>query len=163
MQAQQATDGTATQKTGGDAVGASVVHPAKWIVEREPYTFDKTYGYTLWYPDTGEAHDHGGLPALRVALAYDLQPGDIEDEVRETVSAYPDLPAKRETVSVAEKGYRGVAVGPIPGSTPFTAVYVPVNGRVYSINVYSEEPGEEGLDADDKALLSGMRFEQPSR
>ncbi len=162
VQAQQATDGTATQKTGGDAVGASVVHPAKWVVEREPYTFDKTYGYTLWYPDTEEAHDHGGRPALRVALAYDLQPGDIEDEVRATLADYPDLPVGRQEVKVARR-HEGVAVGPIPGSTPFTRIYVPVNGRVYSINVYSEEPGEEGLDSDDKASLSDVRFERPSR
>ncbi len=152
----------AVQKSDGEAVGASVVHPAKWNIEREPYTFDKTYGYTLWYPDTDEAHDHGGQPALRVALAYDLEPGDIEDEVRGTLSDYPDLPVRRETVDVARK-HEGVAIGPIPGSTPFTRVYVPVNGRVYSINVYSEEPGKEGLDAGDKELLSDVRFEQPSR
>ena len=36
-----------TQKTGGEAVGAAVVHPAGWNVERESYTYDGTYGYTL--------------------------------------------------------------------------------------------------------------------
>src|SRR4028119_58456 len=70
-----------TQRTSGEAVGASIVHPASWNVEREPYTFDDTYGYTLWYPDTEAAHDHGGRPALRVALAYDLDPEEIEAEV----------------------------------------------------------------------------------
>ena len=151
------------QKTGGEAVGASVVHPGRWTVEREPYTSDKTYGYTLWYPDTGEAHDHGGLPALRVALAYDLKPGDIEDEVRETVASYPNLPMRRETVSVAEKGYEGVAVGPFPGSTPYTEVYVPVNGRVYRINAYLDDPARKGLSAETKDLLSTIRFSPPTR
>jgi hypothetical protein len=150
------------QKTDGEAVGASIVHPAGWTVEREPYTFDKTYGYTLWHPDTAEPHDHGGQPALRVALAYALEPGDIEGEVRGTQADYPGLPVRRETVVVARR-HEGVAVGPIPGSTPFTRVYVPVNGRVYSISVYPEEPGEEGLNADDKRVLSDVRFEQPSR
>lgn len=150
------------QKTGGEAVGAAVVHPAEWNVEREPYTYDDTYGYTLWYPDTDEAHDHGGQPALRIALAYELKPGDIESEIEGALADYPDLSLERETVDVARE-HEGVAVGPIPGSTPFTRVYVPVNGRVYTINVYSEEPGEEGLDADDKELLSDVRFEQPSR
>ena len=36
-----------TQKTGARAVGAEIVHPAAWNVEREPYTYDDTYGYTL--------------------------------------------------------------------------------------------------------------------
>ena len=71
-QAQETT--AATQRTGGEAVGATIVHPAAWNVEREPYTYEDTFGYTLWYPDTGAAHDHGGTPALRVALAYELDP-----------------------------------------------------------------------------------------
>jgi Peptidase family M23 len=65
---------------------------------------------------------------------------------------------RRATVSVAERGHRGVAVGPIPGSTPSTEVYVPVEGRVYLINVYGEELGERG-----RRLLSSLRFYPPSR
>src|SRR3712207_1784553 len=95
---------------------------------------------------------------MRVALAFGLRPGQIEGTVRERHAAYPDLPMTREEGSVAEKGYRGVAVGPIPGSTPSTKVYVPVNGRVYRINVYGEE-----LGADGKELLSALRFYPPSR
>ena len=41
----------------------------------------------------------------------------------------------REEFGVGERGRRGVAVGSIPGSTLSTEVYVPVNGRVYRINV----------------------------
>ena len=149
-----------TQTTSVEAVGASVAHPASWTVEREPYTFDETRGYTLWRPDPAEAHDDGGKPAMRVALAYDLEPGGIEEEVRGILSDYPDLSLTRETVPVARE-HEGVAVGPIPGSTPFTRVYVPVNGRVYSINVYAEGPEDEGLDAGDREALSAVRFEQP--
>lgn len=152
----------ASEKTGGEAVGASVVHPASWTVEREPYTYEGSLGYTLWRPEPADG-DHGGTPAVRVALAYGLEPGQIEAEVRDTLAYYDDLPVSRRTVDVAEKGYRGVAVGPIPGSTPATRVFVPVSGRVYRIDVYAEEPGEEGLDADDERLLSGIRFEPPSR
>lgn len=151
-----------TQKTGGEAVGAEIAHPAEWNVEREPYTYDETYGYTLWYPDTDAAHDHGGRPALRVALAFELEPEDIEAEVEGILAEYPDLSLERETVGVARE-HEGVAVGTIPGSTPYIAVYVPVNGRVYKINVYSEGPGEEGLGADDRRLLTEVRFERPSR
>ncbi|HKH10983.1 MAG TPA: M23 family metallopeptidase [Rubrobacter sp.] len=158
-QAQEAP--VAIEKTGGAAVGATVAHPAEWNVERAPYTYDGTFGYTLWYPDTDATHDHGGKPALRVALAYELQPKDIESEVDGVLADYPDLPLKRETVDVARE-HEGVAVGTIPGSTPYTAVYVPVNGRVYEINVYARDTADEGIDAEDRRLLSGVRFEPPS-
>jgi hypothetical protein len=149
-----------TEKTEADVVGASVVHPAGWSVERERYTLDDTYGFTLWKPGPDPAaHDHGGRPAVRVALAYDLEPGQIGAAVREKLAAYSShLPMLREEVSVGEKGHEGVAVGPIPGSTPSTEVYVPVNGRVYQINVYGTELGAEGRE-----LLSDLRFSRPSR
>ena len=150
------------QRTGGRAVGAEIVHAAAWNVEREPYTYEDTYGYTLWYPDTEAAHDHGGMPALRVALAYGLNPGDIEAEVDGVLADHPDLPLRRERVDVARE-HEGVAVGTIPGSTPYTAVYVPVNGRVYKINVYADDPAGPGLDAGGKELLADVRFEPPTR
>jgi hypothetical protein len=145
-------------RTEGGVVGASISHPAKWFVERERYTYHQTYGFTLWRPDSGAPHDHGGTPAVRVALAYGLQPGQIKATVLEKLRAYPALPMTREEVSVAEKGHRGVAVGPIPGSTPSTEVYAPVNGRVYQINVYGRRFG-----SDAKELLSTLRFDPPSR
>ena len=151
-----------TQKTEGAAVGAEISHPAGWNVEREPYTYEDTYGYTLWYPDTDAAHDHGGRPALRVALAYDLESEDIKAEVERILADYPDLSLKRETVDVARE-HEGVAVGTIPGSTPYTAVYVPVGGRVYKINVYADDPEGRGLDARGRELLSDVRFEPPTR
>ena len=152
----------AVQKTEGAAVGAEIVHPAAWNVEREPYTYGDTYGYTLWYPDTDAAHDHGGQPALRVALAYDMEPSDVDGKVRQVLAENLEFPLRRETVDVARQ-HRGVAVGPIPGSTPYTAVYVPVNGRVYKINVYADDPEEPGLDAPSRGLLADVRFEPPTR
>jgi hypothetical protein len=152
----------AAERTEGEVVGASIAHPANWTVERERYTFDSTYGFTLWRPEPGSSHDHGGIPAVRVALAYDLSPDQVDEKVSETIAAYPDLDVGHQTVGVAGE-YEGVAVGPIPGSTPAMRVYVPVNDRVYQINVYSDAPGEEGLDADDKELLLALRFEEPSR
>jgi Peptidase family M23 len=146
------------ERTEGEVVGASISHPTRWFVERERYTYDQTYGYTLWRPDSGALHDHGGTPAVRVALAYGLRPGQIKATVQKKLRAYRDLPMTREEVSVAEKGHRGVAVGTIPGSTPSTEVYVPVNGRVYQINVYGKRFG-----SGDKELLSTLRFEPPAR
>jgi len=152
------------EMTEGDVVGASVIHSADWIVERERQTFDGTYGFTLWEPESDPAaHDHGGAPALRVARDYGLEPAGIEAAVRERLSEYPDLPLRSQTVSVGAEKHQGVAVGPIPGSTPSMEVYVPVGGRVYRINVYATRPGEEGLDAGDLDLLSNLRFQTPSQ
>jgi hypothetical protein len=154
----RATEEDQTARTRADVVGASISYPADWSVARERHTFDESYGFTLWEPEPGTLGDHGGWPAVRVALAYDLAPEDVEETVRTRLDAYPDLPLRRATVSVAERGHRGVAVGPIPGSTPSTEVYVPVEGRVYLINVYGEELGERG-----RRLLSSLRFYPPSR
>ena len=145
---------SAPARTSGDVVGASITHPEEWSVERERYTLGETYGFTLWRPGS----ERGETPAIRVALAYDLRPGQIEARVRDRLAAYPDLPMQREAVSVGERGHRGVAVGPIPGSTPSTEVYVAVNGRVYQINVYGQE-----LGADGERLLSDLKFYAPSR
>lgn len=65
---------------------------------------------------------------------------------------------ERRTVRVGEKGLEGVAVGPIPGSTPSTEVYVAEGGLVHQINVHGEN-----LDEEDRKLLSSLRFERPSR
>jgi hypothetical protein len=156
---------TSDERTGGAVVGASIAHPASWNVERERYTLDGTYGFTLWRPEPDSSHDHGGIPAVRVALADKLTPSQVDGEVGQIIAYYEDenLEVGRETVSVGLEGHDGVAVGPIPGSTPATRVYVPVGGRVYQIDVYSEAPGEEDLDADDRGLLRTLKFERPSR
>jgi hypothetical protein len=159
--AEQATGSPRMERTAEGVVGASISHPEGWVLEREAYTFDKTYGFTLWRQGDAAAN-HGGTPAVRVALAYDLKPGQIDDRVRQTIEDYPDLSLKRQEVGVA-RGRAGVAVGPVPGSTPFTAVYLPVEGRVYKINIYSERPSEEGIGAEDRALLSSLRFAPPSQ
>jgi hypothetical protein len=52
------------------------------------------------------AADHGGTPAVRVALAYDLKPGRIDDRVRETMRDYPDLYLKRQEVGLT-RGHTG--------------------------------------------------------
>ena len=163
VEARQAPSASPTERTGDAAVGVSIVHSTKLTVDRERYTFNGTYGFTLWKPEDPAHDDHGGTPAVRVARAYDLKPDQIEARVRERLAAHPDLQMERETVSVGEKKLKGVAVGPIPGSTPSTEVYVAAQGHVYQINVYFEGPGQEGLDDDDRRLLSGLRFERPSR
>jgi hypothetical protein len=159
--AEQATGPPPLKRASDGVVGASISSPEGWVLKHEAHTFDKTYGFTLWRQEDAAADD-GGTPAVRVARAYDLVPGQIDDLVRETIADYPDLPLRRQEVDVA-RGHEGVAVGPLPGSTPYTAVYVPIEGRVYEIDLYSEKPGEEGIGAEDRALLASLRFAPPSR
>lgn len=146
------------QRTSGNVVGASISHPEEWFVEREQNTYDETFGFVLWKPEPGALKDHGGIPAIRVARADDIAPDQIEQTAREKISAYPDLPVKREEVPVGKNGLEGIAVGPIPGAIPSTEVYVPVNDRVYQVNVYGEK-----LDEKSRELLSDIKFYQPSR
>lgn len=154
----QSQDAEQTERTAGSTVGASVAHPEKWFVEREENTYDGTFGFVLWDPKREALEDHGGEPAARVALAPEIKPGQIDATVQEKLAAYPDLQLKRQQVSVGEKDFQGVAVGTIPGSTPSTEVYVPVEDRVYRINVYGESLNEQGRE-----LLSSLRFYEPAR
>jgi Peptidase family M23 len=158
VEAQQAPDAPRIARTGGEAVGASIAYPEDWRVEREPYAYGGTYGFTLWRPGAGADLEHWGTPAVRVALAYSMEPGQIEGEIQETIAAYPHLAIERRAVSVGEDGHKGVAVGPVPGSTPYYEVHVTVGDRVYLIDVYGEE-----LEAEAQELLSAVRFEPPSR
>ena len=147
----------ASKRAADAAVGASVAHPAGWYVEHERYTYDGSYGYVLWRPGT-QAEDHGGDPAARIARAYDVEPGGIDERVRERISAHPNLKIKSREIVVGEEGVKGVAVGPIPGSTPSVEVYAEDEGSVYQINMYGEI-----LDPEDEKLLSSLRFDKPSR
>ena len=156
---QEAAGETGASKRTGDAVvGASVSHPAGWHVEHERYTYDGTYGYTLWRPDAEATEDHGGTPAARVARAYDVEPGGVDERVRERIADHPGLKLERREVSVGEQKIQGIAVGPIPGSTPSVEVYAEDGGSVYQINLYGK-----GLDAEDEKLLSSLKFEKPSK
>ena len=151
----------ANKTTSDDTVGASVVHPARWAVGRERHTIEGTHGYTLWEPSSYPSQDHGGRLVARVALAYDLQPDQIDSKVQGKLDAdaYSNLPMTREEVSVGERNLQGIAIGPIPGSTPSTEVYVAVDDeRVYQINVYGRTLEKEGKD-----LLSSLKFDPPTR
>ncbi len=148
----------AFRRTADAAVGASLSHPAGWHVEHDRYTYDGTYGYTLWRTGSGAPEDHGGTPAVRVARVYDVEPGGIDERVGERISAHRGLKVERKEVPVGEKGTKGVAVGPIPGSTPSVEVYVEEKGSVYQINLYGQD-----LDPEDEKLLSSLKFEKPSR
>src|SRR5215218_9035841 len=145
--------------TSDDVVGASIIHPAEWVAGPERHTYDGTYGFTLWKPNPARSRYHGRTPVARVSLAHNLRPEQVETKVQEKLNAYSDLPVTHEEVRVGRRRLRGIALGPIPGSTPSTEVYVAVDDeRVYKINIYSER-----LDMEGRKLLSSLRFEAPSR
>ena len=146
------------ERTADAAVGASIAHPDGWIVERERYSYDGTRGFKLWKAEPAMVEDHGGTPEVRVALAPDLERGEIERRVKQRFAEYPDLRLTREAVTVGAKKLKGTAVGPIPGSTPYMEVYVPVQDRVYQINLYGTRLDEEG-----RRLLSSLTFDATSR
>ncbi len=147
-----------SKRTTDSEVGVSVAHPEAWRVERERYKYEGTFGFTLWKDEPKAVEEDGGTPAARVALAPGLNRRKIEQKVRERIAEYPDLELTRKRVSVGKKKLKGVAVGPIPGSTPYIEVYVAVGDRVYQINVYDVE-----LDAEGKSLLENLRFDTPTR
>lgn len=76
--AQGSTTSGSVTSAGDEVVGASISHPANFIIEREQFMFDDTYGFTLWKPKSGSsrgAHEHGETtPAVRVARARKLRP-----------------------------------------------------------------------------------------
>src|SRR5215207_5023558 len=147
--------------TSDEVIGVSIVHPARWASGPERHTYGDTYGFTLWKPNPYHARYHGGSPMARVALVYNLQPDQIESKVQDRLAAdaYSGLPMTREEVSVGEGNLQGVAVGPIPGTTPSTEVYVAVDDeRVYQINLYGRTLGAEGRE-----LLSSLKFDAPSQ
>ncbi|MGB3632443.1 MAG: M23 family metallopeptidase [Rubrobacteraceae bacterium] len=155
----QARDAEPVERTsGGSVVGASIAHPEKWVVERESNEYDDTTGFVVWERQAETVKDHGGTPRVRVALAHEMKPGEINKTIRERLAEYPGLPQERREVQVGKNDLTGVAVGPIPGSTPSTEIYVPVEDRVYQINVYDER-----LDAGDQEILSSLKFYEPSR
>jgi hypothetical protein len=142
-----------------EAVGASLVHPDNLVPAYDEHTFDGTYGFMLWRQEKRSArHYEGGTPVVRVALAYDLRPEEIEPTVQEKLEAYSELPMSREEVSVGERKLQGVAIQSIPGSIPSLEVYVPVDDRVYQIKIYNED-----LDKEGEELLASLEFNPVSR
>lgn len=149
----------AFERSSAKAVGASIVHPAKLHFERDEYTYDGSYGYTLYEPEDDASHDHGPEPAIRVARDPQMKPGQIRREVKKTLDEYSgEIDVFSKKVKVGRQGLKGTAVGPIPGETPYIEVYVPGRGEVYRIDLYGTR-----IDAEAKELLRGIRFSKPQR
>jgi murein DD-endopeptidase MepM/ murein hydrolase activator NlpD len=152
------TDGVRMQSVSDDAAGISIDVPSDWRVVKDPVLFN-TYGFALFDPSSPGVDGHERSPAARVALAYQARPDQIEGLVRDLMSKYQEFPLTRSEVLVGT-GLRGTAVSGLPGTDPYTLVYVADGDRVYRIGLWTEAPG---LDARAQRVLASLRFEQPKR
>ncbi len=144
------------QTVRDEVVGVSLAIPPEWRVHKDPVLFN-TYGFVLFDPAGHDVAGHERSPVARIALAYQARPGDIEGLVRELMGKYQEFPLTRSEVVVGS-GLQGVAVSGLPGTDPYTLVYVADGDRVYRIGLWTQEPG---LDARARMLLGNLRFEQP--
>jgi murein DD-endopeptidase MepM/ murein hydrolase activator NlpD len=132
--------------------------PASWQVHPDPVLFN-TYGFALFDPSGPNMGGHERSPVARIALAYEATPDQIEDRVQELMSKHSEFPLTRSEVVVGP-GLKGIVVSGLPGTDPYSLVYVASGNRVYRIGLWTMEPG---LDARARELLVGLRFEEPTR
>jgi murein DD-endopeptidase MepM/ murein hydrolase activator NlpD len=140
-----------------DVAGVSVAVPKEWSVVPDPVLFN-TYGFALFDPAGARTGGHDRSPVARLALAYEAAPEDVEGLVQGLMRKYGEFPLVRSEVRVG--GLRGVAVSGLPGTDPYTLVYVADDERVYRIGVWTAAPG---LDDRARSLLAGLRFHEPRR
>ena len=140
-----------------DVAGVSVAVPREWRVVPDPVLFN-TYGFALFDPAGPDVGGHDRSPVARVALAYEAEPGQIDGLVAELMGRYREFPLVRSEVQAG--GRRGVAVSGLPGTDPYTLVYVADGDRVYRIGLWTAEPG---LDERARTLLARLRFHAPRR
>ncbi len=139
------------------AAGVAIDVPAGWRVQADPVLFN-TYGFALFNPEGEQAGGHERSPVMRVALAYETRPDQIEGLVATLMERNRELAPIRSEVSVG--GRKGIAVSGLPGTDSYTLVYVADGGRVYRIGLWT---AERGLDARARMLLENLRLEKPTR
>ena len=152
-----AQSAVATRRLVDDVVGVAVDIPSAWRVEADPVLFN-TYGFTLFDPAGPQANSHERSPVARIARAYETTPAKVEGLVEDLMRKYEEFPLERTTVEVG--GRQGIAVSGLPGTDPYSLVYVVDGDRVYRIGLWSQAPG---LDARARDLLRGLRFTAPKR
>ena len=141
-----------------EVVGVSLAVPARWRVQPDPVLFN-TYGFALFDPDSAaRSGSHERSPVARIALAYQATPAQIEELVQGLMTKYAEFPLVRAEVRVG--GRSGVAVSGLPGTDPYTLIYVASGERVYRIGMWTES---EGLDERARDLLGRIEFAEPAR
>lgn len=137
--------------------GVAIDVPAEWRVQADPVLFN-TYGFALFNPEGEQTGGHERSPVMRVALAYEARPDQIEGLVATLMERNRDLAPTRGEVLVG--GRKGIVVSGLPGTDSYSLVYVAAGERVYRIGVWTTE---RGLDARARMLLQNLRLEAPTR
>ena len=150
--------GVTTQTVRDDVAGIAIEVPSDWRVQQDPVLFN-TYGFALFEPGGAMSGGHERSPVARVALAYQVKPDQIEGLVQDLMSKYQEFSPTRSEVVVG-RGLRGTVVSGLPGTDPYSLVYVADGDRVYRIGLWTMEPG---LDSRARGVLASLRFEQPKR
>lgn len=150
-----------TQQIADDVVGVSLTIPAGWAVSRDAVLFDDSYGFLISGEDSDLSVDgpHDRAPIARIARVHDAGAGGIEALVQAQLDGHPDLALSRVEVDVGG-GLKGVAVTGLPGTQPYSVVYVASGGHVYELGLWTDAPG---LDARAHSLLGSLRFSPPAR
>ncbi|CAA9313669.1 MAG: hypothetical protein AVDCRST_MAG89-1287 [uncultured Gemmatimonadetes bacterium] len=148
----------ATKTVRDEAAGVSIAVPTDWRVVQDPVLFN-TYGFALFDPAGPQQNGHERSPVARIALAYEARPEQIGELVSGLMAKYPQFPLTRTEVAVGQ-GLRGVAVSGLPGTDPYSLVYVADGERVYRIGLWTEQPG---LDERALGVLRNVRLQAPRK
>ena len=142
-------------------VGVSLDAPVGWALTQDPVLYDDGYGVTVWGEDTDPLAEgaHDREPIARVALVHDASPDHVEALAQAQMDEYAELGPARTEVTVGD-GLRGVAVTGLPGTQPYSVVYVASQGRVYEVGLWTDEPG---LDDRARGVLSSLDFAAPTQ
>ena len=114
----------------------------------EPQYLSDDYGVSLVEP--------GESPSFQVIWLTQQTPEQLEAVVAEQLTQLADLPTTRAPVVVA--GIEGVMLSPVPGVVAHTAVYLPVDDRLFLL-LYPNDT----LDDAGRCLLAGLSFFPPTR
>ena len=130
-----------------EVMGIELPVPAGLSVHEPQYLFSD-YGVSL--AGAGES------APFQAHWLYQRAPEDLEAIVEEQLAQLADLPTRRAPVVVA--GVEGVMLWPVPGEVANTAIYLPVDGRLFRL-LYANE----SLDDAGRCLLAGLSFFPPTQ
>lgn len=138
---------TPSETYRNDVMGIAIPVPNGLTAHEPQYLFAD---YSVSLAGAGES-----IP-LQVSWLYQQRPAQLEALVAEQLAQYADLPAQRAPVVVA--GVEGVMLSPVPGVVAHTAIYLPVDRRLFLLLAPSAP-----LDDAGRCLLAGLRFFPPTK
>ena len=129
-----------------DVMGIELPVPEGYRVIEPQYLFAE-YGVSLVGPDES---------AFQTIWLYQRTPTELEALVAEQLAQLAGLPTTRAPLVVA--GIEGVMLSPVPGIVAHTAVYLPVDERLFLLLAPSAP-----LDDAGRCLLAKLRFFPPTK